>query len=74
MADGIYNTGYTGLKWGNIDKYLKMHSEYNLIVDACNHNQMINDQIIENHFHMCNIIRNQSRKYTLRHPREMGTL
>ena len=67
MADGIYNTDYTGLKWSNIDKFWKIYSKYNFIADVCNHNQIVNDETIENHF-LCNIIGNKSLKCTLLHP------
>ena len=74
VADGIYNTDYTGLNWSNIKLFLKIYSKYNFIADAGNHSQMMNDKTIENHFFLCNIIGNQSLKCTLLQPCEITWL
>ena len=46
----------------------KRYRKYNFLANECNHNQMMNDLTIQNHFFLCYIIRNQSMKCALLHP------
>ena len=57
VFDGTCNGDYTGLKWFNINQFWQGYCKYDFIADACNHNQMMNDETIQKNFLLCIIIR-----------------